>query len=123
MQHILPVGKVFQAGTLSGNPVATAAGAATLRVLRDENPYPLLEKRSQQLAAGLIAAATKQGIPHRLQRVGSMMTFFFTQQDVSDWDTAAVRYQARRSIFLGPLGTWRVYAVQSIRSPLRFRLP
>jgi glutamate-1-semialdehyde 2,1-aminomutase len=89
MQHVLPLGKVFQAGTLSGNPVASAAGAATLRVLRDENPYPLLEARSQQLAAGFAAAAQQAGIPHQLQRVGSMMTLFFTQQEVSNWDTAA----------------------------------
>ena len=53
MNHVLPAGKVFQAGTLSGNPLATAAGIATLRVLRDEPPYERLEQLSARLAAGL----------------------------------------------------------------------
>lgn len=89
MQHILPAGKVFQAGTLSGNPVATAAGAATLRVLRDESPYELLEQLSARLAAGLLAAAREANVPARLARVGSMMTLFFNDQNVVDWDSAA----------------------------------
>lgn len=90
MQHVLPAGKVFQAGTLSGNPVATAAGAATLRVLRDESPYARLEQLSERLAAGLTAAASEVGVPHRLTRVGSMMTLFFNEHDVVDWNTAAL---------------------------------
>src|SRR5271157_3345277 len=66
MDHILPAGKVFQAGTLSGNPLATAAGIATLTVLRDTNPYPLLERLSARLAEGLDAAAKRAGIAHHL---------------------------------------------------------
>jgi glutamate-1-semialdehyde 2,1-aminomutase len=89
MQHVLPAGKVFQAGTLSGNPIATAAGSATLRVLRDQNPYDRLERLSARLAEGLQSAATAVGFPHRLARVGSMMTLFFNDSDVVDWDTAA----------------------------------
>ena len=58
MDHVLPAGKVFQAGTLSGNPLATAAGIATLKILRDTNPYPRLEQLSARLADGLEAAAT-----------------------------------------------------------------
>jgi glutamate-1-semialdehyde 2,1-aminomutase len=95
MQHVLPAGKVFQAGTLSGNPIATAAGCATLRALRDENPYPLLERLSARLAQGLAAAATRAGLPHRLTRVGSMMTLFFNAHDVVDWDSAALSDTAR----------------------------
>ena len=53
MDHVLPAGKVFQAGTLSGNPLATAAGIATLKMLRDTNPYPRLERLSARLADGL----------------------------------------------------------------------
>jgi glutamate-1-semialdehyde 2,1-aminomutase len=90
MQHVLPAGPVFQAGTLSGNPVATACGAATLRILRDENPYPQLEERSHQLATGLTEAASRASVPHRLTRVGSMLTLFFTNEAaVNDWDSAA----------------------------------
>jgi glutamate-1-semialdehyde 2,1-aminomutase len=90
MQHVLPAGKVFQAGTLSGNPIATAAGSATLKVLRDESPYDRLEQLSARLAAGLTAAAKEANVPHRLTRVGSMMTLFFNDRDVTDWDTAAL---------------------------------
>ena len=80
MDHILPAGKVFQAGTLSGNPLATAAGIATLKILRDTNPYPLLERLSARLAAGLATAARAAGVPFHLGRQGSMMTLFFSDQ-------------------------------------------
>jgi glutamate-1-semialdehyde 2,1-aminomutase len=89
MDQILPVGKVFQAGTLSGNPVATAAGIKTLQLLRQENPYGYLESQGQRLAEGLAAAAKRAGIAHQLQRVGSMMTLFFNANPVQSWDDAA----------------------------------
>lgn len=89
MQQVLPAGKVFQAGTLSGNPLATAAGIATLKVLRDENPYDVLEQRSARLAEGLASAAAEARIPHSVTRVGSMMTLFFADQPVRDWPSAA----------------------------------
>ncbi|MFP6648263.1 MAG: glutamate-1-semialdehyde 2,1-aminomutase, partial [Pirellulaceae bacterium] len=89
MDHVLPVGKVFQAGTLSGNPIATAAGSATLKTLRDENPYPQLESQGAKLADGLTAAASAAGIPHQLQRVGSMMTLFFHAGPIDGWEQAA----------------------------------
>lgn len=89
MNHVLPAGKVFQAGTLSGNPLATAAGIATLKVLRDTNPYPRLEKLSARLAAGFEAAAHAAGVPFHIGRVNSMMTLFFADRPVTDWDTAS----------------------------------
>ena len=89
MDHVLPAGKVFQAGTLSGNPLATAAGIATLKVLRDTNPYPRLERLSARLARGLEAAAKQAGVPVHVGRCGSMMTLFFSDRPVTDWDTAA----------------------------------
>jgi glutamate-1-semialdehyde 2,1-aminomutase len=89
MDHVLPAGKVFQAGTLSGNPVATAAGCATLKALRDENPYPRLEELGRRLAEGLTAAACAAGLAHTVARVGSMMTLFFNPAPVTDWDTAS----------------------------------
>lgn len=89
MDHILPTGRVFQAGTLSGNPVATAAGRKTLELLRDEQPYAYLEQQAQRLATGLSGAARKAGLAHQVQRVGSMMTLFFNAKPVHDWDDAA----------------------------------
>lgn len=89
MDHVLPAGKVFQAGTLSGNPIATAAGIATLGLLKEEPPYQKLESISARLAEGLTAAAQHAGVPHRLTRVGSMMTLFFSRVDVKDWTTAS----------------------------------
>ena len=89
MNHVLPAGRVFQAGTLSGNPLATAAGIATLKLLRDQSPYARLEQLSDRLARGLDAAATAANIPHSLARVGSMMTLFFSPESVRDWPSAS----------------------------------
>ncbi len=89
MEHVLPAGKVFQAGTLSGNPLATAAGIATLKELRDRPPYERLEAMSARLAQGLDEAATAAGVPHTVARVGSMMTLFFNSRPVLDWTVAA----------------------------------
>ncbi len=89
MDQVLPAGKVFQAGTLSGNPLATAAGAATLRLLRDESPYEYLEQQGARLAAGLSQAAHAAGIATQMQRVGSMMTLFFCSQPVYGWKEAS----------------------------------
>ncbi|HEV3023447.1 MAG TPA: glutamate-1-semialdehyde 2,1-aminomutase [Pirellulales bacterium] len=88
MNHVLPVGPVFQAGTLSGNPLATAAGIATLKALRDEPPYELLEQLGARLEAGLADAARAAGVPHVTARVGSMLTLFFNPEPVVDWSTA-----------------------------------
>lgn len=95
MDNVLPAGKVFQAGTLSGNPLATAAGVATLAALRDGDVYARLETLSARLAAGLTQAATKAGVPHQLTRVGSMMTLFFNDQPVVDWNSASRSDTAR----------------------------
>jgi len=89
MRQVLPVGKVFQAGTLSGNPLATAAGIATLEMLQKTQPYAQLEQQTHRLAAGLLDAANKHGIPASTNCCGSMMTFFFNDQAVVDWNSAA----------------------------------
>jgi glutamate-1-semialdehyde 2,1-aminomutase len=89
MDHVLPAGKVFQAGTLSGNPLATAAGAATLGTLRDDPPYDRLEQLAARLENGLRAVAAAAGVPHQIARVGSMLTLFFNAEPVTDWTTAA----------------------------------
>ncbi|HEV3238074.1 MAG TPA: glutamate-1-semialdehyde 2,1-aminomutase [Gemmataceae bacterium] len=88
MKKVMPAGPVFQAGTLSGNPVAMAAGLATLQELRDHPPYDRLEQLGKKLQNGLHDLATKAGIPHQVQRAGSMWTLFFTADPVIDYDSA-----------------------------------
>jgi len=88
MNKVMPAGPVFQAGTLSGNPLAMAAGLATLRELRDHPPYGYLERLSGTLADGLQRAIAAAGIPARVQRLGSMWTLFFTAEPVTDYDGA-----------------------------------
>ncbi len=91
MQIVAPLGPMYQAGTLSGNPLAMAAGVATLRILREkrEEVYPRLEKLSAQLVEGVAAAAKEAGVTIFTNRVGSMFTWFFTPGPVSDWSSAA----------------------------------
>ena len=88
MSHVSPAGPIYQAGTLSGNPLAMAAGLATLRLLRDEPPYERLESLSARLAEGLERAATDAGVPHVVQRVGSMLTLFFHDGPVHNYEEA-----------------------------------
>jgi glutamate-1-semialdehyde 2,1-aminomutase len=88
MKHVMPAGPVFQAGTLSGNPVAMAAGIATLEELKETNPYAELDRRTGMLADGLRQAATAAGVPHTLTQVGSMWTLFFSAAPVTDYDSA-----------------------------------
>ena len=77
MERVSPTGPVYQAGTLSGNPVAMAGGLATLEILQEEGAYDTLERKSAALAEGLTAAADDAGVPIALNRVGSMLTPFF----------------------------------------------
>ncbi len=93
MDNVLPAGKVFQAGTLAGNPLAVAAGTATLEELSDHSPYPLLERHGARLEAGFRAAAAAAGATVWIARRGSMMTMFFQpgeSQPVVDWPTASM---------------------------------
>ena len=90
MDMIAPVGPVYQAGTLSGNPLAMAAGLATLRELkRRPEIYTQLEQRTAMLVEGVLAAAKQKGVALTANRVGSMFTWFFQPGVVHDWDTAA----------------------------------
>ena len=88
MDHVSPAGPIYQAGTLSGNPLAMAAGLTTIQLLRDEPPYERLEALSARLAEGLDRAASDAGIPHVVQRVGSMLTLFFHDGPVRNYDDA-----------------------------------
>ncbi len=88
MSQIAPQGKVYQAGTLSGNPIAMTAGIATLEQLKKDGVYESLEAGSSRLAAGLANAAQKAGVAARVEHVGSMLGMFFTDQVVACFDDA-----------------------------------
>jgi glutamate-1-semialdehyde 2,1-aminomutase len=112
MSQVAPDGAVYQAGTLSGNPVAMAAGLATLEQLRQPGVYDTLEQRSQCLAEGLAEAAQRNDIPVSFNRVGSMLGMFFTDRAVNDFDTAKMsdlerfgryyRYMLDAGVYLAP---------------------
>jgi glutamate-1-semialdehyde 2,1-aminomutase len=91
MDLVAPLGPMYQAGTLSGNPLAMAAGCATLKHLRDHKQeiYPRLEKLSGELVEGVATAAKEVGVTLCHNRVGSMFTWFFTPGPVKDWDSAS----------------------------------
>jgi glutamate-1-semialdehyde 2,1-aminomutase len=112
MERVAPAGDIYQAGTLSGNPLAMAAGIATLDQLADGGVYQLLEERGEQLEKGLARAAAQSGVPVSLQRVGSMMTMFFTPGEVTDFASAKTsdtelfasffRGMLERGVYLAP---------------------
>jgi glutamate-1-semialdehyde 2,1-aminomutase len=88
MELLAPVGGVYQAGTLSGNPLAVAAGLTTLKILKRDNPYPLLEEKSQRLADGLGKTFSSKGINHVINRVGSLLSVFFDSRSVCNYEEA-----------------------------------
>lgn len=88
MQQIAPAGPIYQAGTLSGNPLAMTAGIETLKILSESGAYEKLEQRSSQLASGLKDIAEKTGIPTYSTRVGAMFCTFFTDKEVVDYSSA-----------------------------------
>ncbi len=88
MSHLAPEGDVYQAGTLSGNPLAVAAGLATLALLDGQEPYRQLEARGAQLEGGILEAAQRSGVAVQVNRVGSMLTVYLTETSVTDYPTA-----------------------------------
>ena len=112
MNHVAPLGAVYQAGTLSGNPLAVAAGLATLARLRDREVYRRLEALGSELERGLRDAAAKANVPLTVNRVGSMLTAFFCDGAVTDYASAKradtkryARYfhaMLERGVFLAP---------------------
>ncbi len=104
MERIAPLGPIYQAGTLSGNPLAMVAGIETLKALSKPGVYATLEKQSAALETGLSAAAAEAGIPTTFNRVGSMFTSFFTDKKVTDFASAKTSDTARfGKFFLGML--------------------
>ena len=88
MEHVAPVGPVYQAGTLSGNPLAMAAGLRQLQILKETNPYPELDEKGKKMEEGFKFLSEKYRIPATVNRVGSMITAFFTEKEVVDFETA-----------------------------------
>ncbi|MFF0278414.1 glutamate-1-semialdehyde 2,1-aminomutase [Streptomyces sp. NPDC014891] len=127
MAHLAPAGPVYQAGTLSGNPVATAAGLATLRHSTAE-VYERLDEVSSTLGREVSAALTKEGVAHRVQYSGTMFSVFFTEDEVVDFDgvraTESYRYTPffhellRRGVYLppSPFEAWFVSASHDDRA-------
>ena len=106
MRQLAPDGPVYQAGTLSGSPLAMAAGIAMLEKLRDGTAYEQLEARSAQLAAGLVDAAAQAGVPVLINRVGSMICCFFIRSTgvvVEDYDQAVACDTEAFSVFFGAM--------------------
>lgn len=89
MEKLSPSGGVYQAGTLSGNPLAMSAGIATLNILKQPGFYQNLEEKSKLVAEGIAKAAKQAGYPIYSTRVGSMFCAFFSKEDVYDWPTAS----------------------------------
>ena len=111
MDLVAPVGPVYQAGTLSGNPLAMAAGITTLSELKaNRKPYyQQLDERSGKLVSGVLQAAREAGVAMTANRVGSMFTFFFTDKQVTNWESAATCDTTKFGRFHGALldaGVW-----------------
>lgn len=110
MKKVMPAGPVFQAGTLSGNPLAMAAGLATLQELREHPPYAQLGQLAKSLVRGLLAAAVEHAdFPFQIQFIGSMWTLFFNAEPVVDYDTAKKSDTARFSRFFWAMMDRGVY--------------
>jgi glutamate-1-semialdehyde 2,1-aminomutase len=89
MELIAPAGPVYQAGTLSGNPLAMTAGIETLRILRHAGLWDEIERRTAALSEGLIEAAKQSGVAVHCNQVGTMFALFFSEQPVRDWESAS----------------------------------
>jgi len=113
MDQLSPAGPVYQAGTLSGNPLAMAAGRATLEALHEDGVYDQLEERSAQLAAGIAEVAAKAGVPIYQTRVGSMASIFFQEGPVTDYISAARSDTKAYAIFFHAMLDRGVYLAPS----------
>ncbi len=113
MHTVAPAGPMYQAGTLSGNPLAMAAGLATLRLIREEGVWDKLVATTERLATGFLAAAKKAGIPSQGKQVGSMMSLFFTDEDIIDYKSVKTSDTECFTRFFNGLLAQRVYLAPS----------
>ncbi|SNZ02990.1 glutamate-1-semialdehyde 2,1-aminomutase [Persephonella hydrogeniphila] len=112
MMHVAPEGPVYQAGTLSGNPLAMAAGLRQLQILKEKNPYPELDQKGKKLEDGFNYLIDKYGVKATVNRVGSMITMFFTDKEVKNFEDAKssdlelfnkfYRLMLERGVYLAP---------------------
>ncbi len=124
MTQMAPSGPIYQAGTLSGNPVAVAAGLATLKGLSEPGTYEDLEEKGAWLAGELATAAARQGVALTVNRVGSMLTLFFTGGPVRNLKEAQeIRPDAVPEIFRGDAGSGDLPAALAIRGLVRLPGP
>ena len=113
MSHIAPEGNVYQAGTLSGNPLAMAAGTATLMILKNKEVYGKLEEKSRFLFSGLRDAAKKAGVDIVINRVGSMGSLFFTKHPVVDFSSVKETETSKYTPFYREMLAQRIYLAPS----------
>jgi glutamate-1-semialdehyde 2,1-aminomutase len=113
MSIISPEGPVYQAGTLSGNPIAMTAGIETLKILSRRGVYEKLESRMVQLEKGLKEAAKKAGVPTKFYRAGSMFCTYFTDIEVTDYETAKLSDTARFARFFSGMLDRGIYLAPS----------
>ena len=113
MQYVSPLGSMYQAGTLSGNPIAVTAGLATLNILKDQNIYNDLEVKSDRLSKSITEEGNSLGINIQVNRVGSLMTIFFSQGSVDSWDDVINADQERYTDFFIELLRGGVYIAPS----------
>ena len=112
MDFLAPLGPVYQAGTLSGNPLAMAAGIAALKKLKTENPYPLFDQMGASIKSALSDAAQRKGLPLQVPQVGSMFALFFSENPVRNYEDATsshtehfnklFRYALEHGVYLPP---------------------
>jgi glutamate-1-semialdehyde 2,1-aminomutase len=113
MSNVAPKGPIYQAGTLSGNPLSMAAGCITLRRLRDASVYDQLERTTKRLCEGFADAARSANVSNSMNRVGSMWTGFFAEGKVTDWSTADKCDRQRYARFFHAMLRERVYLAPS----------
>ena len=113
MELVAPAGPMYQAGTLSGNPLSMAAGAATLRELGKPGTWDAIERQAARLEAGLCAAAAEARVPVTFQRAGTMFTCFFSEGPVRDWGSAKGASTARYAEFFRGMLEGGVYLAPS----------
>jgi glutamate-1-semialdehyde 2,1-aminomutase len=126
MEQLAPVGPVYQAGTLSGNPVAVAAGIAALDLARETDPYPGLVRTAEELTTGLAEAFARSGIPTTVNRVGSMFSVFFTEGPVRNFAEAKAadheryarffHHMLERGVYLPPSG-YELWTLSTTHGP------
>jgi glutamate-1-semialdehyde 2,1-aminomutase len=126
MERLAPAGPVYQAGTLSGNPVAVAAGLAALDLARERNPYPELAKIAEELAAGLEECFDRVGIQATVNRIETLLSVFFTAGPVRAFDHARAADHERfarffhhmldRGVYLPPSG-YEMWTLSTTHGP------